>query len=114
MKKSLRYIIPLLVGLIIWVLPVPQGLSANAWEYFAIFMAVILGLILEPLPPPVCGLLGVGLIASLMLVPPTAPPMPAAKPAATAYADYRADRVNVFLDLPDQEWKDVYTLCRAV
>uniref|UniRef100_A0A7C4AGD3 Bacterial alpha-2-macroglobulin MG10 domain-containing protein n=1 Tax=Fundidesulfovibrio putealis TaxID=270496 RepID=A0A7C4AGD3_9BACT len=37
-----------------------------------------------------------------------------AKPSATAYADYRADRVNVFLDLPDQEWKDVYTLCRAV
>ncbi|MFZ5427530.1 MAG: alpha-2-macroglobulin family protein [Thermodesulfobacteriota bacterium] len=36
------------------------------------------------------------------------------EPAATSYADYRADRVNVFLDLPDDKWKAVYTLCRAV
>jgi hypothetical protein len=37
-----------------------------------------------------------------------------AEPAATAYADFRADRVNVFLDLPDGKAVDVYTLCRAV
>lgn len=37
-----------------------------------------------------------------------------AEPAATSYADYRADRVNVFLDLPVSDWKVVYTVCRAV
>lgn len=36
------------------------------------------------------------------------------EPATTRYADYRADRVNVFLDLPGQDWAHVYTLCRAV
>ncbi len=90
MKTSFKFLLPLLVGLTLWLLPAPQGLSSNAWEYFAIFMAVILGLILEPLPPPVCGLLGVGLIASLMLVPPTAPTMPQAKPAVTASAPAQA------------------------
>ena len=36
------------------------------------------------------------------------------KIAPVGYSDYRADRVNVFLDLPDGEWADTYTLCRAV
>ncbi|WP_243312266.1 alpha-2-macroglobulin family protein [Fundidesulfovibrio agrisoli] len=36
------------------------------------------------------------------------------EPAQTNYADYRADRVNVFLDLPGDKWVDAYTLCRAV
>jgi L-tartrate/succinate antiporter len=84
MKQYLKAIIPLLAGVIIWLIPVPEGLSVNAWHYFAIFIAVILGLVLEPLPAAVCGLLGVGLMASLALVPPSPPPMPGAKPAAVA------------------------------
>lgn len=84
MMKYGKAIIPLLAGLILWLLPVPDGLSVNAWQYFAIFIAVILGLVLEPLPAAVCGLLGVGLMASLALVPASAPSMPAPKPAAVA------------------------------
>jgi hypothetical protein len=34
--------------------------------------------------------------------------------ADTVYADYRADRVNVFLDLPDAAWRTMFTMCRAV
>ncbi|GAB6037383.1 alpha-2-macroglobulin [Fundidesulfovibrio butyratiphilus] len=37
-----------------------------------------------------------------------------AAPAATAYVDMRADRVNAFLDLRKDAWADLYTLCRAV
>ena len=81
MKKYLKMIIPLLAGVVLWLLPTPDGLSVNAWQYFAIFIAVILGLVLEPLPAAVCGLLGVGLMAALMLVPPSPSTMTPAKPA---------------------------------
>lgn len=41
-------------------------------------------------------------------------PWMAEEPAATRYADFRADRVNVFVDLPEGKALDIYTLCRAV
>jgi L-tartrate/succinate antiporter len=51
MKSSIwRAALPLLVGLSIALLPPPQGLDQNAWFYFALFVSVILGLILEPIP----------------------------------------------------------------
>ena len=39
-----------LVGAVIWFLPVPSGVDPKAWHLFAIFVATILGLILQPLP----------------------------------------------------------------
>jgi len=47
LKKGLLVI---LVGAIIWFLPVPAGLKPQAWQLFAIFVATILGFILQPLP----------------------------------------------------------------
>ena len=41
--------------------PHPAALSANAWNYLALFVAVIIALILEPLPPGAVGLLGMTL-----------------------------------------------------
>ncbi len=40
----------LAVGVIIWFMPVPVGLKPAAWKLFAVFMATILGFILQPLP----------------------------------------------------------------
>ena len=59
--------IPLAAGALIALLPVPAGLAPNAWLYFAIFAAVILALVTEPLPSAAIGLLGVTLIAVLGL-----------------------------------------------
>ena len=39
-----KALIPVLVGIIIAVLPVPQGLEPKAWYFFACFTAVIVGL----------------------------------------------------------------------
>ena len=39
-------------------LPVPAGLNANQWHYFALFAAVIAGLILESMPVGAVGLIG--------------------------------------------------------
>src|SRR5208337_583601 len=70
--KSLigKSILTLLLGIIIALLPVPQGLSLTAWYYFAIFAAVILALILEPMPAAAIGFIGVFLVAVLGLAGP--------------------------------------------
>ena len=67
--KSLiwKSILPLLLGISIALLPVPQGLTVTAWYYFAIFSAVILALILEPIPAAAIGFIGVFLVAVLGL-----------------------------------------------
>ena len=38
-----RALVPLAIGIIIALIPVPQGLTQNAWYFFALFVAVILG-----------------------------------------------------------------------
>jgi L-tartrate/succinate antiporter len=46
-------------------LPTPDGLEPNAWRYFALFLGVLVGLVLEPIPTPAIGLLGVTLATTL-------------------------------------------------
>ena len=65
-----KAVLPLLLGIIIALLPAPQGLNLTAWYFFAIFSAVILGLILEPLPAAAVGFIGVFLVAVLGLAGP--------------------------------------------
>lgn len=51
MSKDMRNgLIVLAVGAVIWFMPVPAGLKVQAWHLFAIFVATILGYILQPLP----------------------------------------------------------------
>ena len=64
-KKGL---IVILVGLIIWFLPVPEGLKAPAWKLFAIFVATILGFILQPLPIGAIALISVGVTGFLKVI----------------------------------------------
>jgi divalent anion:Na+ symporter, DASS family len=49
-KKLLHGIITVLVGALIWFMPIPKGLDAPAWHLFAIMAATILGFVLQPLP----------------------------------------------------------------
>ena len=49
-------------------MPIPQGLAPNAWYYFALFAAVIVGLVLEPVPGSIIGLLGLSVAAVLHLI----------------------------------------------
>ena len=52
-------LLPVLFGAIVAVLPVPAGLKPAAWYYFALFCAVIVGLVLEPIPAAAVGVAGV-------------------------------------------------------
>ncbi|HXC49048.1 MAG TPA: DASS family sodium-coupled anion symporter, partial [Candidatus Sulfotelmatobacter sp.] len=59
---------PLFVGAAIAIAPVPHGLPLNAWRYFALFAAVMVGIITEPIPPAALGLVGVIVAAAAGLI----------------------------------------------
>lgn len=47
-------------GVILWFVPVPGGVSRNAWQLLAIFLATIVGIITQPLPLGAVALMGLG------------------------------------------------------
>jgi L-tartrate/succinate antiporter len=61
---------PVIAGLALLLLPVPEGLKPNAWYYFALFVAVVIALILEPIPAAAVGLIGVTAATVSLLVAP--------------------------------------------
>ena len=63
-----KTLLPLAIGAVIAIAPVPDGLSAHAWRYFALFVAVIAGIITEPIPPAILGMAGVIIAAATGLV----------------------------------------------
>jgi L-tartrate/succinate antiporter len=71
MKSNLgRALLPIVIGVGIALLPVPHNLQPNAWYYFALFIGVIVGLMLEPIPSAAIGLIGVALAGISGLVEP--------------------------------------------
>ena len=54
-----RAILPLAIVAAIALSPAPAGLALYAWYYFAIFAGVIAALVVEPLPSPAIGVIGV-------------------------------------------------------
>lgn len=55
---------PVVAAAVVGLLPHPEGMSQNGWYFFAIFIAVVLGLILEVLPGSAIGLIGVTIVAA--------------------------------------------------
>ncbi|AMR33542.1 anion permease [Mucilaginibacter sp. PAMC 26640] len=69
--KSLA--ITLVVGLVIWFIPVPEGVKPNAWHLLAIFVATIVGIILKAAPMGTMAMLGITLCASTQVLAPGKP-----------------------------------------
>ena len=67
-SQKTKMIIPIAVLLLLWFIPVPEGLTKEAWHFLAIFMAVVIGLIVEPVPAALVGFTGVSLVAVLGLM----------------------------------------------
>ncbi len=67
-SRTIKLLAPVLVVLVMWFIPAPEGLTQNAWHFLAIFLAVVVGLILEPIPAALIGFAGVALIAALGLI----------------------------------------------
>jgi DASS family divalent anion:Na+ symporter len=69
--KSL--VITLVVGLVIWFIPVPAGVKPNAWHLLAIFVATIVGIILKAAPMGTMAMLGITLCAATQVLAPGKP-----------------------------------------
>jgi L-tartrate/succinate antiporter len=65
MKNVVKTVVPIIIPLAIAVVPAPDGLPQHAWYFFAIFIGVVSGLILESLPGPAMGLIGIATTAAL-------------------------------------------------
>lgn len=62
-NNLVKGIFTVLVGVAIWFLPPPPGLKLEALHLFAIFVAVILGFILKPLPMGAVAFIGISFTA---------------------------------------------------
>jgi len=49
-EKIGKLLAPLVVMALMLLIPVPEGMPPQAWYYFAVFVAMIVGMILEPIP----------------------------------------------------------------
>ena len=67
-SKAIKMIIPVAVLAILWFIPAPTGLTQNGWHFLGVFFAVVIGLILEPVPAALVGFTGISLVALLGLV----------------------------------------------
>lgn len=63
MNKRFSILIPAVLAFAISQFPVPDGLPPYSWNYFSLFIGVIIALILEPLPGSVVGLLAIVIVA---------------------------------------------------
>ncbi|MBC7576240.1 MAG: DASS family sodium-coupled anion symporter [Tardiphaga sp.] len=64
-RRALMAALPLAIGLIMALLPPPPGLAQYSWWYLSLFVTVIVGLIVEPVPAAAVGFLGVTAAAVL-------------------------------------------------
>ena len=67
-RKWIKWAVPLALGIMVLIIPRPEGLTPAAWHYFALFIAVIAALITEPFPGPVVGFVGIAFGGALMFV----------------------------------------------
>ena len=63
-KKILSFVISLIIGVFLWFLSPPEGVTTQAMHMFAIFIFTIIGIILRPLPIGTFAFLGLVLTAA--------------------------------------------------
>jgi DASS family divalent anion:Na+ symporter len=69
-KKLVNSLIVLAIAAAVWFWPVPAGLKPQGWHLLAIFVAVIVGFILKPIPAGALTLLGVAFSALANILTP--------------------------------------------
>ena len=55
--------VTVLVGIVLWFIPEPEGVDARAWHLLAIFVATIVGIISKPLPMGAVAMIGITVTA---------------------------------------------------
>ena len=57
--KSIPLAATVMIGLCIWFIPPPAGVTSQAWHLLAIFIATIVGIVIKPLPMGAVAILGI-------------------------------------------------------
>ena len=60
-----RFLVPVLIGFVLWFLPEPEGLDPRAWKMLAVFVATMAGIVMAPLPMAAVAIIG-AVVASLV------------------------------------------------
>lgn len=71
-RALIPWLAPLVAAAIVLLIPAPHALAGKPWFFLALFIAVIVGLVLEPLPGAAIGLIGITVAAVFGLVAKTA------------------------------------------
>ncbi len=53
-----KLVVPVAIGIALWLIPAPAGLAPKAWQMFAIFVATIAAIITAPLPMSAVAIVG--------------------------------------------------------
>src|SRR6201981_2826716 len=80
---------PVAIAVVLALIPMPSGLAPYAWYFFSIFVGVIVGLVLEPLPGAAIAVIGITLVtvlAPFALFSPQQLAEPGFRPASAALA----------------------------
>src|SRR5262245_35639660 len=103
-----KALLPIVAGAALLLVPVPEGLKPNAWYYFALFVAVVIALILEPISAAAVGLIGVTAATVSLLVAPK--PADAIRWALSGFQDGTV--WLIFLALRFALWSEKHAECR--
>jgi DASS family divalent anion:Na+ symporter len=60
--RALKIGIAVAAGVVIWCLPTPEGITVEAWQLLAIFVATIVGIMLGPLPMGAMAVFGIAAV----------------------------------------------------
>jgi di/tricarboxylate transporter len=71
--KITQTLITFAIGIVIWLIPAPTGVSAEAWHLFAIFVATIIGIILKAAPMGTMCMIAIAITAFLQILAPGDP-----------------------------------------
>src|SRR6201981_4138970 len=80
---------PVAIAVVLALIPMPSGLAPYAWYFFSIFVGVIVGLVLEPLPGAAIAIIGITVttvLAPFVLFSPKQLSEPGFRPANAALA----------------------------
>ncbi|MDX8431725.1 MAG: anion permease [Candidatus Algichlamydia australiensis] len=61
-KKVFLFMLSVILGLVVWLLPTPEGVTDQAWQLLAIFVFTIAGIISKPLPMGAMAFIGLMLL----------------------------------------------------
>ncbi|MGO1590820.1 MAG: anion permease [Ancrocorticia sp.] len=68
--RPIRLTVSVAIGVILWVVPIPEGLADNAWHLFAIFFATIVAIIMKAAPMGSLSVVAMALCAGTQVLAP--------------------------------------------